>query len=64
MTADKSDTPKRRRGRPASGRRETARIMLYLPPELDAAVREKIAETGQSMTSYFSSLARNDIQGK
>lgn len=56
------DGKKRRPGRPATGRRDTVRVVVYLPPEIDAAIRNKLLRTGQSITAYFMGLARNDIE--
>lgn len=53
---------KRRPGRPATGRRDAVTLAIYLPPDLDAAVREKISRTGQSITNYFETLARQDLE--
>lgn len=55
-------TPKRAPGRPASGRKDTVRIMVYLPPDLAPKVRAKAEKNGQSLTEYFSHLARKDTE--
>ncbi len=52
------------RGRPR--KEPTSRIMIYLPEDLAAFVREQAEAEGRTLTAYFERLVRQDLahQGK
>ena len=40
------------------------RIVLNLPPETERKLREKAAQTGQTLEAYLEQVAEHDVQGK
>ncbi|MDL2268032.1 hypothetical protein LJC46_08625 [Desulfovibrio sp. OttesenSCG-928-G15] len=54
---------KRRPGRPTTDRQNYKRLTVYIHPDLDDAVRAKIAVSGQSLSDYFNRIVQRDVGG-